>query len=201
MGEPMRLVRIVRSGRARIRWALGAIGLLLCLPTPAQAADDRAAFLVKLFVAACVPNMGNPDGVRGWAAAKHLAQITAAGPLQLFAGPGDRGAAWAVPTQFGKFALSIWGETQACAVWAQAADPTEVEADFKTIVEGVRRPGITVRVDKDATTETPVGRARELVYNVIPPGAAFGYEFILLTAERSGGAFQASIQVAKARAD
>jgi len=65
------------------------------------------------------------------------------------------------------------------------------------MIEGVSRPGIKVRVDKDAT----VGAVRALIYNIIAPGAPTGFEFTMLTAERSGGAFQASIQVAKASAD
>jgi hypothetical protein len=178
-----------------------AIGLLICLPHPACAGDDRAAYLVKLFIEACVPNMGNPDGVRAWAVDKHLGQISEAAALAIFVGPGNHGAAWAIPTQYGKFALSIRGTTQACAVYAHAADPTEVETDFKTIVESVKQPGIRLRVDKDATTDGPAGRARALAYNMIAPGAPSGYEFIMLTAERAGGAFQASIQVAKASAD
>jgi hypothetical protein len=76
-----------------------------------------------------------------------------------------------------------------------------VEADFNIIVEGVKRPGIRIRVDKDTTEQTPAGLAHALSYNVIAPGAPFGYEFTMITAERSGGAFQASIQVAKATAD
>lgn len=175
--------------------------VLLGFSSPAQAADDKAAFLVKLFDAVCIPNMDNPDGIRAWAAAQHLSQVGSPRALDVFVGPGGKGAAWAVPTEIGNFAISIRGSTQGCAVWARAADPVEVEKDFKTIVKGVRRPGINVRVDKDATTETPVGRARELVYNVIAPGAPSGHEFIMLTAERSGGAFQASLQVVEARAD
>lgn len=167
----------------------------------AHAADDKAAFLVKLFQAACIPNVGNPDGVRTWAIEKRLSQIDAPDSLQVFVGPGGKGTAWAVPTQYGSFALSLRGKTQACAVWAQAADPTEVEADFKVIIDGVKRPGINIRVDKDETVETPVGRARSLVYNVVAPGAPFGFEFTMLTAERPGGAFQASLQVAKTAAD
>src|SRR5262249_9566055 len=123
----------------------------------AKAADDRAAFLVKLFTAVCVPNMGNPDGVRAWATEKNLAQIQAPEPLAIFVGQGSKGAAWALPTRYGNFALSIRGTTEACAVWAQAADPTEVEAAFKTIVEGVKRPAIKIRIDKDTSAASPVG--------------------------------------------
>ncbi len=180
---------------------ISAVGVLLCFAPKAMAADDRAALVTNLFIAACIPNMGKPDGVRAWATAQRLAEIKAAAPLDVFVGPGGKGAAWAVPTPYGNFALSIRGTTQACAVWAQAADPAEVERDFKTMVEGVKQPGINIRVDKDATDETAAGLAHTLVYNIIAPGAPSGYEFTMLAVERPNGAFQASIQVAKASAD
>jgi hypothetical protein len=166
-----------------------------------MAADDRAAFVVKLFISACIPNMGNPDGVRAWATAQRLAQIEAPAPLDVFVGTGGKGAAWAVPTPYGNFALSIRGKTQACAVWAQTAEPAEVEGAFKTIIEGVKQPGINIRVDKDATDETAAGHVHTLVYNIIAPGAPSGYEFSMLAVERPNGAFQASIQVGRASAD
>ncbi len=181
--------------------AICAVASLFCSAPKANAADDRAALITKLFISACIPNMGNPDGVRAWATAQRLAQIEAAAPLEVFVGPGGKGAAWAVPTPYGNFALSIRGKTQACAVWAQAAAPAEVEGYFKTIVEGVKQPVIKIRIDKDATDETAAGRVHTLVYNVIAPGAPSGYEFTMLAAERPNAAFQASIQVAKASAD
>jgi hypothetical protein len=88
--------------------------------------------------------------------------------------------------------------TQACAVWARAADPGEVTTSFKMMVEGVKRPGIEITPDKDAISPSPVGEAHALVYNVKAPGAATSFEFTLLTAERPGGAFQASMQAAQA---
>jgi hypothetical protein len=178
-----------------------ALGLLFCLPQSATAADDRASFLVNLFITVCIPNMGSPDGVRAWAATKRLGQIEEAAPLAVFVGPGSDGAAWAIPTTIGKFALSIRGTTRACAVWAQAADASEVEGNFKKIIEGTKRPGVRVRVDKDNSGEGPQGHVRGLVYNIIAPGAPTGFEFTMLTAEHAGGPFQASLQVAKASAD
>jgi hypothetical protein len=178
-----------------------AVAVLLCIAPKAMAADARASVVVKLFSAACIPNMGNPDGVRAWATAQRLSQIEAAAPLDVFVGPGGKGAAWAVPTPYGNFALSIRGTTQACAVWAQAAEPAEVERYFKTMIEGLKQLGINLRVDKDATHETAAGHAHTLVYNVIAPGAPSGYEFTMLAVERPNAAFQASIQVAKASTD
>jgi hypothetical protein len=88
--------------------------------------------------------------------------------------------------------------TQACSVWARTANPGDVLALFEQIIEGVRRPGIEITVDKDTVSQSQVGEARTLVYNVKAPDAPTSFEFTLLTAQRTGGAFQASMQAAKA---
>jgi hypothetical protein len=175
-------------------------GLAFCLgvallASPAQAADEKADFVVKLFTSVCVPNMGNPAGVRAWAAEKNLTQIAAPAAFDIFVGPGGKGAAWAVPTTIGNFALSIRGTTQACAVWARTADPKDVENLFKQLIEGTKRPGLEIRTDKD----TVEGNARVLVYNLHAPPAPAGFEFTMLTAQ-PGAPFQASLQVAAATA-
>ena len=164
----------------------------------AFAADPAAGFVVRLFSDACVPNMGQPDRVQAWADNRHLNEITDPVPLQVFVGEGEHGKAWAIPTHYGKFALSIRGTTQACAVWARAADPDEVEADFKRIIDGAKRPGLNIAVLQDETVSSPVGKARSLVYQLSVDGARSGYLFTMLTVERPGGAFQASLRVASA---
>ncbi len=160
------------------------ITFLLAAGQPALAADPAAAFLTKLFINVCVPNLGQPAKVREWAEAHHLGQIDSSAMLGLFVGPGGNGAAWAVPTAVGKFALSIRGMSQACAVWAQAANPDEVETSFKTIVKNFKRPGILVSVDKDTVSPSPVGDVHALVYNVTRPNAPTSFEFTMLTAQR-----------------
>jgi hypothetical protein len=182
-----------------IRTAVAVTALLASIQ-PATAADPAAQFLVKLFATVCIPNLGQPTKVREWAQERHLGEIQNPLALHAFVGSGDKGAAWAIPVAEGNFALSIRGTTQACAVWAQAADPGEVLVLFKQIIEGVGRPGIEITVDKDTVSPSPVGEARILVYNVGAPGAPTSFEFTLLTAERRGGAFQASIQAAQASA-
>jgi hypothetical protein len=176
-----------------------AVALLLMAVQPATA-DPAAAFLTKLFIDVCVPNLGRPTKVREWAELHHLGQIQSPTALAVFVGPGDGGAAWAIPAPEGSFALSIRGMTKGCAVWARTADPGEVMTNFKKIVEGVKRPGIEVTVDKDTVSPSPVGEAPALVYNVTAPGAPTSFEFTMLTAERPGGAFQASMQAAQAGA-
>jgi hypothetical protein len=181
--------------------ALVVIASSVCSPAEAAAADDRATFLTELFMKGCVPNMGNPDGVRAWATTNHLTQLESPSAVQIFVGPDDKGAAWAVPTQYGNFALSIRGTTRACAVWARLADAAEVESHFKALIEGTKRPGVRVRTDKDETQDTPNGRIRGLVYNIVALGAPSGYEFTILTVDSTNASFQASLQVAKAAAD
>ena len=182
--------------------AISLIGVLLLAAAtqPAAAADPAAQFAVSLFTTACVPNLGRPEQVREWAQAHHLTQIEDPVPLSVFVGPGAKGAAWAIPVAQGSFALSIRGTTQACAVWARAADPDEVLANFKKIIEGVKRPGIDVTVYKDETVSSPSGRAHELIYSVAAPGAPTLFLFTLLTVERPGGGFQALMQAARASA-
>jgi hypothetical protein len=125
--------------------------------------------------------------------------VTEPQALRVFVGDGDKGAAWAVPAQAGNFALAIRGMTEGCTVWAQRADPKEVEANFKTIVEGVKRPGLNVKIESDTTSPSPVGQARALVYSMFANGTRTGFVFTMLTAERAGGPFQASLQVAPSR--
>jgi hypothetical protein len=165
---------------------------------PAAAVDPAADFVTKLFITVCVPNLGQPMKVREWAQGHRLVEIQSPAALAVFVGPGGKGAAWAIPAAAGSFALSIRGLTQACAVWAQAADPGEALTYFKKIVEGVKRPGIEIAVDKDTVLPSSVGETHALVYNVAAPNAPTSFEFTLLTAEHPGGSFQVSMQAAKA---
>jgi hypothetical protein len=183
-----------------IRTATAFTMLLGAVQPAATARDPAADFLVRLFTKVCIANLGQPIKVREWAQERHLGEIQNPAALHVFVGSGDNGAAWALSAAEGSFVLSIRGTTQACAVWAQAANLQEVLASFKQIIEGVRRPGIEITVDKDTVSPSPVGEARTLAYNVMALGAPTSFEFTLLTAERTDGAFQASIQAAKASA-
>ena len=171
--------------------AIAALGV-----SGANAADLGASRVTKLFMDACVPNIGESAKVRAWAEAQHFQEIKDPAPLSVFVGPGDQGAAWAVPTKEGGFAVSIRGKTRACAVWAQFASPSESEAYFRQIVEGARRPGVEVNVFQDTTTATGAGQVRTLIYKVGSPDSPKSFVFTLQTAERPNGAFQVSMQVA-----
>jgi hypothetical protein len=166
--------------------------------TTAVADDASASFVTRLFINVCVPNVGQAENVRAWALEKKLADVTATTALEVFVGAGDGGAAWAVPTSFGSFALSIRGKSHACAVWARAANPVEVEGSFRKILEGVARPGLVVKIVEDANAPGPTGVIHTLVYSVSNPGnEGRGNLYTLQTTEKTGGAFQATLQAAK----
>jgi hypothetical protein len=163
-------------------------------------ADDNAAFLINLFNKACIPNMGQPAAVRKWAGDKYLPLITDSHALQVFVGNNDngRGVAWGIPSPTKHhFALSLRAATQACAVWAEQADPVAVESMFIKEVVGAVRPGLEARKSEEKVANTHLGVARYLAYIVTTTGNTDkGFEFILTTSERPGGPFQASIQLA-----
>jgi hypothetical protein len=204
---------------------------LMLLGSIAQAAaqDTNAAYLQRLFAAACLSNLGNPEGTRKWAMDHHLAAITDPASFRVFAGPGaeppdstaptgstDPGsttptaptepgspaasrvqpAAWSVPGPGSQwFALSLRGAIGACAVWAQQVDPQQVLSDFLKGVADPANPAVTVQKVGEKISTTPFGTLTMLLY-LIEGKAPGGFLFTVVTAERTGGAFQASLQVA-----
>ena len=166
---------------------------------PAMAEDDAAAsFLTKLYMTVCIPNVGQPANVRAWAAEKHLPPVTSGVALSVFVGPGDHGGAWAVPSAFGSFALSLRGESQACAVWARTASASEVEEHFKRILENAARPGVDVVLVKDSRDATAGGSVHTLTYSVTGSDKRVGgFLYTMQVVDRPGGAFQASMQTAR----
>jgi len=174
--------------------------LLAAVVTSESAAgeDASANFIVRLFITVCIPNVGQPENVRAWAADQHLKAVTNPIALNVFVGSGGNGAAWVVPSDVGSFALSIRGSTEACSVWAKAASPGEVETLFRKIVEGAARPGIDVSVVKDARDRSPYGTIHTLIYSVsYTEKQRGGFLYTLQTAEHTGGPFQVSLQAGR----
>ncbi|MBY0428723.1 MAG: hypothetical protein K2Q32_05845, partial [Alphaproteobacteria bacterium] len=129
-----------------MRNIIGLFVLLASFALPAHADDPAAGFVIQLFSKACIEGSAAPDKVRDYAKKLNLMEVDDAAALDVFVGKGEHGAAWAAGTEVGKFVLSIRAKTQACAVWAEAADPAEVEDKYKAIMKGVMRPGMSVTV-------------------------------------------------------
>jgi len=175
--------------------------LLACGSTQAaSAADVGAEGLTRIFIDACIPNMGELEKVRLWAQQQHLTEIQNQPALNVFVGSGTEGAAWAVPTGAGNFALAIRGKTQGCVVFGQKADPAEAQAYFRKLVEGAKKPGLNIKVEKDETSATPAGVAHMLAYDIWAESAPKGFVFLMMTVEHPNAAFQAWFEVARSSA-
>lgn len=183
-----------------MRKIIGLFVLLAVIAQPARADDPAAGFVIQLFSKACIDGSAAPDKVKAYAKKLNLYEVDDPAALDVFVGKVENGAsigaAWAANTEVGKFVLSIRGKTGACAVWAEAAAPAEVEDQFKAIMKGVMRPGMSVTVFSDKYEESPHGEAHNLAYRVAPEGSKQGFLFTLQTAQKSGGPFQVSLQQA-----
>lgn len=168
---------------------------LVASATPVLAADPAAEFLLRLFNNACLPNIAHTERVRAWAADHHLSEVQNPAALSIYVGAGDGGGLWAVPSSAGTFALSVRTETKACAVWAGAADPNEVSAGVKTMMDQLKRSGDSVSVIRDSTADMEFGRRHGLMYLVTAAGAPNSVALTMITNERPGGAYQATLQV------
>ena len=177
-----------------------ALALSLLSGRLALAEDPRAEFLTRLFIDACIPNVGNPSGEEAWADAQHLTKVQDPAWLNVFAGPGKGSEAWTVPSSLGNFAVAIRGVTKACAVYAQSADPTEVQTNFERLVGGVARPGIVKSTIKDTISPVKGGQAHTLAYDIKAEGASSSHVFMMIAVDHPGGLFQVELEAAKATA-
>jgi hypothetical protein len=181
-----------------MRW--NYLGLAACCAaaglaaSPAVASDLATDALMRTFSSACLPNAGNPAGVRAWAKANRLTELHDAESLTMFEGVGGLGDAWVVPTRDGTLWLAVRGRTLDCAVFAQAADPAEVEASVKRLVDAASGPDLKAVVTADVRTPTAFGEEHDLIYHMVAPGASQGPEYLVITLERAGGPFQAVVE-------
>lgn len=167
-------------------------------PAPARAQDQNAVFLLQLYNNVCLRFLNKPDEVRAWAKEKQLPPIADQSVRDSFVGPGAQGDAWIVPSPTGdRFAVSIRAATHGCAAWAIKADPNYVIPAFIQQIEGFARPGYEIRKDNDESHDTPFGISRSMSYYMRNTSNDVGFEFSAVTAERSGGIFQATLQVSK----
>jgi hypothetical protein len=111
------------------------IGLCSLLwPALAHAEDPRANSLVEIFTQACLRNVGNPSAVYAWASEQKLSPITNPEGRKVYIGDGNDGAAWSFRVAGINAVLSIRSQTQACAIYGEAADVSEFHRWFDVIV-------------------------------------------------------------------
>ena len=190
------------------RLAFAAAAALAMVGQPARA-DESATNFVKLFNDVCIAKFGHLTSVWDWADSEHLAPITNPQALAVFAGkpnkdgkltsfagggvPGS-GKAWAVHDPAGRFVLATRLDPESCVVWAQQADPGEVDAAFAKMVAQAVAPGVEVKQADDRTVNIPDGTVHIRVYRVWSGSALNSYALAVATVSRAGGPFQAMLE-------
>jgi hypothetical protein len=180
-------VTLVAGAVCASAWADGA-------PPPETRAANE---LLDLFSEVCMKTLGKPEGVQAWAADHHVMSVETPEALKIYAG-GEGGAAWAVRTSTGQFVLAIRAQTHACAVFADKADPQVVEGYIEQLMQALRQTGRPVQVLKDDRSPTSVGLRHARVYAVGGSSGPAVEVFAVITDERPGGPYQATVQVVAA---
>ena len=162
------------------RLAFAAAAALALVGHPARA-DEAAANFVKLFSDVCLAKFGHLSTVEDWAEEQNLPPITNPQALAVFAGKPNRdgktisfagggvpgsGKAWAVHDPAGRFVLATRLDPESCVVWAQKADPGEVDAAYAKMVAQAVAPGTEVKLAEDTNANIPDGTVHIRVYRV-----------------------------------
>jgi hypothetical protein len=79
-------------------------------------------------------------------------------------------------------------------VWAQKAEPAEVDAAYAKMVAQAVAPGVEVKLADDRTVDIPDGKVHIRVYHVWSGSALNSYALVVATVSRAGGPFQAMLE-------
>jgi hypothetical protein len=191
------------------RLAFAAAAVLAVVGQHPARADEAAANFVKLFSDVCLGKFGHLDLVGDWAADQNLLPITNPQALAVFAGKPNRdgkmisvagggvpgsGKAWAVPDPAGRFVVATRLDPESCVVWAQKADPGEVDAAYAKMVAQAAAPGTEVKLAEDTNADIPDGTVHIRVYRVWSGSALNSFALVMAAVSRSGGPFQAMLE-------
>jgi len=193
-----------------MKWIALAAAAALGFASSSASADDATRQFAKLFTDVCPANFGHLDKVEDWATDRHLPPILNPQAVAVFAGqpnmdgtmrsvagggvPGS-GRAWAFGDASGHFVVATRDDPESCVVWAQKADPAEVEAVYRKTVEDVSKPGTDVKLVEDKNADIPGGRVHIPVYRFWSGSALTSVALAMAAVSRSGGPFQAMLEM------
>jgi hypothetical protein len=155
------------------------------------------------------PSFGHLDTIEDWARDQNLLPITNPEALAIFAGRPNRdgkmisfagggvpgsGKAWAVHDPAGRFVVATRLDPESCVVWAQKADPSEVDAAYAKMVAQAVAPGAEVKLAEDRNVNIPDGAVHIRVYRVWSGSALNSFALVMASVSRSGGPFQAMLE-------
>tara|TARA_Y100000817_G_scaffold92894_1_gene72368 strand:+ start:702 stop:1244 length:543 start_codon:yes stop_codon:yes gene_type:complete len=154
----------------------------------AFAMDSNSVVAINQFNAICVRYLAKPEDIRTWAN-NNYTSIRDPDVLATVVGRISGGAAWRLPSPTGrKLTLSLRGDGKTCAIWSEAADPEDVEIEFRNMVAGAAREGIIVKTTTDSTLPTRSGLGRLLSMSVMDSHLGSGYLFTFIAGDLFAGA-------------
>lgn len=164
----------------------------------ADAPEVQAANgVANTFLEACLKTLDRPDGVKNWAVANHLPEMT--GPAEArktYIGEGDGGAAWIIHGKSNTAVLAVRANTGACAIFGEHGDPTAIAKWYDMVVGAVaaRNSAKTVSTpEPDRDEPSSFGRHIGKVRFVLADHSIA--TVVLLTFEKRGGPYQISMQI------
>ncbi len=150
--------------------------------------DSNSVVAINQFNAICVRYLAKPEDIRTWAN-NNYTSIRDPDVLATVVGRISGGAAWRLPSPTGrKLTLSLRGDGKTCAIWSEAADPEDVEIEFRNMVAGAAREGIIVKTTTDSTLPTRSGLGRLLSMSVMDSHLGSGYLFTFIAGDLFAGA-------------
>jgi hypothetical protein len=167
---------------------------LFVVAAPAHSDDKTAASdMFDLFAQACLQDPGNPDSTRAWATSHNLTVLTNPRGIQVFAG-GPGGAAWQTLEHGAPLVLSIRAVSGVCAVFVGSVDTAALSSSFERLIASLSTKfGPSERLpDRTAAGQFGMRTQKVVMEQVANHKLRI---FTLVTDERPGGAFQATLQV------
>ena len=138
-------------------------------PPPHAIAQSNAA--TRMFMELCIASTGDAETLRELAGHRHLRYADGSFSQKVLRGkPGE---VWSVSSSVGDFAV-ISQPDNLCSVWARRADAATSTAQFKQIVLGTQRSGLSLKVLEDRDVEGQDGSYRYLSYLLSKTGQHSG---------------------------
>jgi hypothetical protein len=186
-------------------WFFASVVATLISAATANAAEvSNARTAVRHFGEACLKRLGNAAGVKAWAEQNKLPPVSHPRMRAIMIGEGE-GSAWGLPSQTDqRLGLSLKVPSDRCAVWAEAADATELRGLFELVVKGLASPSLDIKKMQDVATPSASGEGRTITYLLSVKGAHAGFQVSLITSTGSlyaDAPVQASLQAGPVRVD
>jgi hypothetical protein len=160
--------------------------------------DSRSNAATRLFIDACVTNVGDEHKVRTWANDHHLRPMQAGFTHTVL--QGKAGNAWSASNALGDFIVVSEAPAQ-CSVWARKANSRLSVEHFKKLVDNVKRPGLMVSLNSDEAFDADHSTFHVLTYTIAKDPASPGLLMEAITSDSASASAQVRLKLAQVNAE